>query len=164
MRRVLPDKRGVAGFGPAATSPAPWGARLKPNDSKSGADTPIHQTAWDGRGKHPGALSPVLLVEAGVEAALAARKADDRVDIRLSAQGGGTIARERVLTDNLADDVGAVQAGETTTLTGVNVRSKQAEILRRGSRLCEAEGHGNGGGCPGPRGWRGWTAKSARPQ
>jgi hypothetical protein len=39
--------RGVAGLGAAATSPAPWGARLKSNDSKW-AGTPVDQTAWEG--------------------------------------------------------------------------------------------------------------------
>ena len=130
MRRVLPDKRGVAGFGPAATSPAPWGARLKPNDSKSGRTRPSIRPPGTGEANTPGRSPPVLLVEAGVEAALAAREVDDRVDIRLSAQGGGTIARERVRTDNLADDVGAVQADRNDN---AHWRERQIEAGRNPS-------------------------------
>jgi hypothetical protein len=58
MRRVLPDKRGVAGFGSCGHQPGTLGRPPQTERQQEWADTPIHQTAWDGRGKHPGALSP----------------------------------------------------------------------------------------------------------
>ena len=55
MRRVLPDKRGMAGLGACGHQPGTLGRPPQTERQQEWAGTPVHQTAWDGRGKHQAA-------------------------------------------------------------------------------------------------------------